>query len=494
MRILIAEDDPANRRLLEVSLQRWGYEAVVAAEGHTAWQLLQLPDAPQIAILDWMMPGLDGIEICRRVRAAGTRFVYLILLTTKHQKEDVIRALEAGADDFVTKPFDREELQARVHVASRMVELQQAAVLREQELAVARALVLERDRFETAVSAMSDGIIVLDSQWRLVTANRAATLCLKLPEVEGTGLSLDQALLPFCHTPAWAELQASAERVTAIEIARTDTSLPLFLAARLTRLRDTEGGFAGAVLTLRDVTTERHAQNLQRSFFMMVSHKLRTPITVLRGFLQLCRRMPPDQKLAQLDEVLSTCGKEVKLLDELVQKMLEFKVMTAPQLQADTREIALLAALPPAEAEVRQRYPEKELNVTTEVNANASELSMNPDHLVFVIERLLDNAVKFGDKAPVCVAVRAERIDDEWLRLEVADNGPGIPHEYFDRVFEGFVQVEDHITGQIPGLGVGLCMTRRVIEAYDGTITLRSTWGEGSTFAITLPSRPAQCV
>ncbi len=307
MRILVAEDDPANRRLLEVSLQRWGYEPVVAADGDTAWQLLQLPEAPQIAILDWMMPGLDGVEICRRVRAASARFVYLMLLTTKSQKEDVIRALESGADDFVTKPFDREELQARIHVACRMVELQQSAVLREQELAVARALVLERDRFETAISAMSDGIIVLDSQWRLATANRAATLSLNLPGVEHTGLSLDQALLPFCHNPSVAELRASPERVTAIEIARTETRPPLFLAARLTRLRDTEGGFAGAVLTLRDVTTERHAQNLQRSFFMMVSHKLRTPITVLRGYLQLCRRLPPDQKLAQLDEVLSTC-------------------------------------------------------------------------------------------------------------------------------------------------------------------------------------------
>jgi DNA-binding response OmpR family regulator len=123
MRVLIAEDDPISRRLLEATLERWGYEVLVTADGAEAWQALQRPYAPPLAILDWMMPGLDGVEVCRKVRAGGSPTPpYLILLTAKGRREDAVAGLEAGADDYVTKPFDRKELRARVRVGARLIE------------------------------------------------------------------------------------------------------------------------------------------------------------------------------------------------------------------------------------------------------------------------------------------------------------------------------------------------------------------------------------
>ena len=135
MRVLIAEDDPISRRLLEATLERWGYEVVVTADGAEAWQALQRPDPPPLAILDWMMPGLDGVEVCRRVRGAGSPTPpYLILLTAKGRREDTVAGLEAGADDYITKPFDREELRARVKVGARLTELQQSLAERVRAL------------------------------------------------------------------------------------------------------------------------------------------------------------------------------------------------------------------------------------------------------------------------------------------------------------------------------------------------------------------------
>lgn len=135
MRILIAEDDPISRRVLETTLKRWGYDVVVAVNGNEAWDLLQDDVSPQLAILDWMMPGLDGIQLCRRLRETATIDpVYILLLTARGEKEDIVTGLEAGANDYVTKPFDREELQARVRVGARMVELQQSLADRVSEL------------------------------------------------------------------------------------------------------------------------------------------------------------------------------------------------------------------------------------------------------------------------------------------------------------------------------------------------------------------------
>ncbi len=142
MKILVAEDDMVSRRLLEATLVKWGYEVVVTCDGAEAWAVLQGADAPPLAILDWMMPGMDGIELCRKVRQALMPTPpYLILLTAKGRREDVVTGLRSGANDYVTKPFDREELRARVQVGIRIVELQQSLADRVKALEDALARV-----------------------------------------------------------------------------------------------------------------------------------------------------------------------------------------------------------------------------------------------------------------------------------------------------------------------------------------------------------------
>lgn len=125
MRILIAEDDPVSCRLLEASLKKWGHEVSVTRNGLEAMAALRQDGAPRLAILDWMMPGLAGVDICRRLRndEQGSS-IYCILLTALNRKEDMIEGLAAGADDYLTKPFDQHELRMRVQAGARIVELQ----------------------------------------------------------------------------------------------------------------------------------------------------------------------------------------------------------------------------------------------------------------------------------------------------------------------------------------------------------------------------------
>ena len=135
MRILIAEDDVTSRLLLERALKRWGHNIVAAECGSDALKILQDVNGPQLAVLDWLMPQLTGVEVCRELRKQKSLPArYLILLTSKSEKEDIVSGLEAGADDYITKPFNQDELRARIKVGLRVVELQQQLAERVTQL------------------------------------------------------------------------------------------------------------------------------------------------------------------------------------------------------------------------------------------------------------------------------------------------------------------------------------------------------------------------
>jgi diguanylate cyclase (GGDEF)-like protein len=124
-RILIADDSVVSRHILDATLRGWGYEVTAACDGEQAWRLLDSADPPRLAILDWMMPGMTGPEVCRMVRNRRQEpYTYIILLTSRNQKEDIVEGLDSGADDYLIKPFDQHELKVRLRAGVRILELQ----------------------------------------------------------------------------------------------------------------------------------------------------------------------------------------------------------------------------------------------------------------------------------------------------------------------------------------------------------------------------------
>ncbi len=161
MNILIAEDDLTSRTLLDAVLKKWGYTVVPAADGTDAWEKMQGPAAPRLALLDWMMPGISGPDLCRRLREAQTPSapVYLILVTARGQAQDIVEGLEAGADDYIAKPYDNEELRVRLDLARRILDLQAAAARKDElqnALRTARSLCHDLNQPLQAVSGYAE--------------------------------------------------------------------------------------------------------------------------------------------------------------------------------------------------------------------------------------------------------------------------------------------------------------------------------------------------
>jgi two-component system cell cycle response regulator len=134
-RVLVAEDDPVSRRVVVSFLGKWGYDVVEVADGAEAWKILEADDSPRLALLDWMLPGLEGVDVCRKARENSSRpYVYILLLTAVSQKKELLTALDAGADDYLVKPFDAAELRARLHVGQRILTAQDELIAAREAL------------------------------------------------------------------------------------------------------------------------------------------------------------------------------------------------------------------------------------------------------------------------------------------------------------------------------------------------------------------------
>jgi len=161
MKILLAEDDPGSLRLLESTLNRWGHETECYSNGEKAWAALNDPAAPKLAILDWMMPGVDGVEICKRIRQRDAEsYVYTILLTARSGRQDLTLGMTAGADDYIVKPFDKQELKGRLGAGIRILTLH-------QELAEMREALEEQARRDVLTGVLNRRAFFdqLDREW-----------------------------------------------------------------------------------------------------------------------------------------------------------------------------------------------------------------------------------------------------------------------------------------------------------------------------------------
>ncbi len=250
MRILIAEDDDVARCKLESLLTRWGYEVISVEDGTKAWEVLQFEDSPRLTILDWMMPGLDGSDICRRLRQTSQgAYVYVLLLTSKVSKQDIVAGMEAGADDYLSKPYDAQELKVRVRAGERIIQLQEA--LREQAT------------HDSLTGVWNHGAIIDILQRELARGEREGTaLAAILVDLDKFKHVNDV----YGHLAGDAVLQAVAARMSRAEAVRRDGPLRRgripHRAAGVPR-----GGRAATVRTLATLHRRRTGGDLGRRCF-----------------------------------------------------------------------------------------------------------------------------------------------------------------------------------------------------------------------------------
>jgi signal transduction histidine kinase len=465
-RILVVDDHPVNCELLEAMLVPQGYRVDSVYSGAEALATVRR-DPPDLVLLDVNMPGMDGFAVTRELRGhIETRLIPVVMVTALGDFEHRVRGIESGAEDYLAKPVNRTELLARVQSTLR--------------LSYYRRQVDERQKLELVLADVSDGILIAGADGLLREENESARRLLALEgDVAGRPLAGIWGVLHGAPSDLAAAVAAGETRDFVLQ--RVEP--PLFVSVCVRPVRDLDGKPTGAVLSLRDVTRETLEHRLQEDALSLVSHKFRTPLTVVGLWTKLLMDGGCGPVTTQQHEALEAMTTAAEQLRQLLEGMLSYLEWTRRLHRLQRRRVPFADL----EAALRARVQGEAGGIRRLVVEYDPEGGVMGDEtlLVEVLGELVHNAVKFAGRRAVTVRVEM-RSDGEHGVLTVADDGPGIPPEKLQQIFERFYQVEADFTGQVAGLGLGLALVKTAVEALGGRVRAHSQLDRGTRIEILL--------
>ncbi len=454
---MIVDDDPAGRDTLEALLFDQGYILAFAKNGEEALgQASHLK--PDIILLDVMMPGMDGYEVCRKLREnPEIAEIPVLMITALDGREAKLDGIEAGADDFISKPFDRVELRARIKTITRLGRYRQ--------------LHLERSKFEWVVDQSDDGYLVINNQDDILYANSQAYFYLKLnPDKTITESFSNVGQKQYRLEPAqawegWPEIDIEPSVPLYLVQPATATTNSFWL--QVEPLRVAGQSETTYLLRLRDVTERIIEQRSQWAFHSQVSHKLRTPLSIIDGFLDLFVEDETLFQEAEAKRYLSMLrNNSVKLRENIVDI---FEYMKVSDINKRGQSATAMPDLVDIVNEVRSEMGHHSSLAISPDMANPAVAAPLSDQAVRLIFReLFENAEKFHPNHTPTIDVKITN-DGSMICFQIIDDGLGLTSRDLKRIWSPYYQMEKQHSGQVPGMGLGLSMIASLVWSAGGS-------------------------
>lgn len=359
----------------------------------------------------------------------------------------------------------------------------------------------EKEKIEAVFSGMGDGAVVIDAKLNLVMLNSSAKNFLDIGSKDYLGKNISRIVRQFKVFSRWEPKKVAApgsslkefltkeDRVTTFDLARSKPKT-LVLSGIATRIVDEENRVVGYVMIIRDVTSERKEEYLKASFISSISHKLKTPLTCINGYLPLLKEK---ERLSKLDKVgkdaVRIIDSQGRRLSRLIDELLGFSLLESESLGLVREKESLKSIVEMSLKKLAEKIRGKGAKIVVGDSVDkVSPILVDKAKVQEVIQNLVENTIKFNDKKEKKVEISARPLKGEkFIRVEIKDNGPGIPSEEREKIFSKFYQIEEFFTGQVEGAGLGLAVVKQVVQAHGGKVGVESRVGRGSRFFFTLP-------
>lgn len=506
--ILVVDDNEMNRDLLSRHLKKQGYSAELAENGHEAFEILKTRRF-DLVLLDMMMPEINGYEVLQMLkRDKAYKDLPVIMLSALDEIDSVVRCLDAGAEDYLTKPFEPALLQARIG----------SCLKRRQS---DKALKDSKRRLDDIINFLPDATFVIDDKGRVVEWNRAIEEMTGVSAADIIGKGDYEYAVPFHgeRRPViidlanmtseeldanYSDIKRVGDTISGVGFVNGLKKGDLWFEGMAKVLRDSQGNAVGAIETIHDMTEYKKTQfelekakesaekaNRAKSVFLAtMSHEIRTPMNAILGFAQLMQRdaqLTPTQR-----EHLNTISRSGEHLLGLINDILEMSKIEAGHITLNPMAFDLQALLEDVEVMFRIRTDAKQLKFVIHKPANmVRRIVADQGKVRQILINIIGNAVKFTHAGGIYVRVTTKPVEGSRLlvSIEIEDTGLGISEEELDGLFKQFVQTSSGIsTGG--GTGLGLAISREFARLMGGDITVNSVVGKGSVFRIELFVEP----
>jgi signal transduction histidine kinase/CheY-like chemotaxis protein len=509
-RILVADDNADMREYVARLLRQRGWQVDVVGDGRAALDAARR-DAPDLILSDVMMPGLDGFELLRALRAdMATRQLPVILLSARAGEDARVEGIEAGATDYLVKPFSARELVARVeaHLQREAEVIEERRLTRERERLLA-AVQAERARLRELFSQAPAAIATLSGPEHVFeTANRhylrlvgnrsiiGKPIREALPEMEGQGIfELLDAVFQSGEPFVGDALRVMTDKVgdgVLEEVFYTFVYQPIHENGEVTGIFVHAMDVTDQVRALRDAEAANRAKS---EFLAAMSHELRTPLNAIGGYAQLIDLGIHGPVTSAQHDALDRVRRSQQHLLALINDVLNFAKLEAGRVEYQLSDVVLADAVnnvvPMVEPQLREKGIACEVRIDRALCARADR-----EKLEQILLNLLSNAVKFTPRHGRIVVDAPTRSDGAadaaapagMTFLRVSDNGCGVAREKQDAIFEPFVQVHRRLTSPTEGTGLGLAISRDLARGMGGDLRVRGDDGAGASFTLSLPA------
>lgn len=475
--ILIVDDKESARTILgDVLLGRGDqpYNLAFADSGEAALrQAARL--LPDLILLDIMMPGMDGFEVCRRLRAdPELAEVPVIMLTALDDDESLLEGIAAGADDFITKPFNHAELRIRVRTITRLNRY--------------RRLLIERAKFEWVVNQAEDGYLVMEYDDAIRQANTQARLYLDLPQEEDA--AIDESFLTIVRqhydlhpASAWKNWPEPAPKTRYLVRPETSTTNAFWLQVDILDLPDAP--HPSHIVRLRDVTEQMAFQYDVRGFHNLIRHKLRSPLTGILTNSELLADNGPQMKKKEILVFIENMVLSARRLHREIEDVLQYLSASEISQPGTYLDLADLGALV---TKIQNSLDIETVMVQIDEALTSQTLALAPPGVELVLWEVLENAKKFHPRHAPIVEITVAPHTSGQISLCVADDGLTLSPEQLANAWTPYYQGEKYFTGEAAGMGLGLSMVATLVWRVGGSVHIYNRQAEaGVVIELVIP-------